>query len=81
MFSEELKKYSWDDTTREILAMTTADVERALAKERLTDRDFMALISPAAEPYLETMARRIRAITEQLFGKTVSIFIRLYINN
>ena len=55
MFSEELKKYSWDDTTREILAMTTADVERALAKERLTDRDFMALISPAAEPYLVPM--------------------------
>ena len=81
MFSEELKKYSWDDTTREILAMTTADVERALAKERLTDRDFMALISPAAEPYLETMARRSRAITEQRFGKTVSIFIPLYITN
>ena len=81
MFSEELKKYSWDDTTREILAMTTADVERALAKERLTDREFMALISPAAEPYLETMARRSRAITEQRFGKTVSIFIPLYITN
>ena len=81
MFSEELKKYSWDGTTAEIMAMTAADVERALSKERLDDRDFMALISPAAEPYLEQMAQRSRAITERRFGKTISIFIPLYITN
>jgi thiazole biosynthesis protein ThiH len=81
MFSEELKKYDWDATTAEIMAMTAADVERALVKERLDDRDFMALVSPAAAPYLEQMARRSRKITEQRFGKTISIFIPLYITN
>jgi 2-iminoacetate synthase len=81
MFSEELKKYSWEQTGREIMAMTAADVERALSTERLTDRDFMALISPAAEPYLEVMARMSRQITEQRFGKVVSMYIPMYITN
>lgn len=82
MFSDYLKShFDWDTTTQEILAMTPADVERALSKERLTDRDFMALISPAAAPYLETMAQRSRQITEQRFGKTISIFTPLYITN
>lgn len=82
MFSDYLAKhYDWDETTARIRAMTAADVERALAKERLSDTDFMALISPAASPYIEQMARRSRAITEQRFGKTVSIFIPMYITN
>ena len=81
MFSEELAKYDWDETTAQIMAMTAADVERALGREHLDDRDFMALISPAAAPYLEQMARRSRAITEQRFGKTISMFIPLYITN
>ena len=81
MFSDELKKYSWADTTAQIAAMTDADVRRALARTVLTDRDFMALISPAAEPYLELMARRSRAITEQRFGKVVSMYIPMYITN
>lgn len=61
--------------------MTAFDVERALDKEHLDDRDFMALVSPAAAPYLEIMAQRSRQITEQRFGKTVSMFIPLYITN
>lgn len=81
MFSEELQKYDWDETTARIMAMTAADVERALSRQHLDDRDFMALVSPAATPYLEQMARRSRAITEQRFGKTISIFIPMYITN
>lgn len=81
MFSEELKKYDWDATVADIMAMTAADVERALAKDKLNDRDFMALVSPAAAPYIEQMAAKSRMITEQRFGKTISIFIPLYITN
>lgn len=81
MFSDELKKYDWDDTTARIMSMTAADVERALAKERLDDHDFMALVSPAAAPFIERMARRSRDVTERRFGKTISMFIPLYITN
>ena len=41
----------------------------------------MALLSPAAAPYLETMARLSRKYTEERFGKTISMFIPLYITN
>lgn len=82
MFSEYLKaNYDWDTTTREIMSMTSADVERALVREYLDDRDFMAMISPAAAKYVEVMARKSKAITERRFGKTVSIFIPMYITN
>lgn len=81
MFSDELLNYSWEETTREIEAKTAADVERALAKRRCDVEDFMALISPAAEPYLEQMAQLSRRYTEERFGRTVSMFIPLYLTN
>ena len=81
MFSEELEKISWDDTTHAIYSKTEADVRRALTKERCDIDDFMALISPAAEPYLEIMAQLSRKYTEERFGKTMSLFIPLYLTN
>lgn len=81
MFSDELLKYDWEETTSAIMSMTSADVERALSTDSPTDRDFMALISPAAEPYLEQMAQKSRRLTEQRFGKTMQIFIPMYITN
>ena len=81
MFSDELKNISWQETTRRIASMTASDVERALRKEHCDVTDFMALLSPAAEPYLEQMARLSRQYTEERFGKTMSMFIPLYITN
>lgn len=81
MFSEELDQYSWEDTTRQIYAKTAADVETALGKSQLDPEDFMALISPAAAPYLETMAALSRQYTLQRFGKTISLYIPIYLTN
>lgn len=81
MFSDELLKYDWDDITRRIAAKTAADVETALGKEHLGIEDFMALVSPAAAPYLEQMARLSRRYTQQRFGKTISMYIPMYITN
>lgn len=81
MFSEELEKYNWDATTHQILAKTAADVERALAALHPDIDDFMALISPAAAPYLEQMAALSRSITARRFGKTISMYIPLYLTN
>ena len=77
MFSEELEKYSWEETTREIYSKTAADVELALSKSQLAIDDFMALISPAAEKYLEPMAALSQKYTLQRFGKTISMYICL----
>lgn len=81
MFADEIKQYDWDDTTRAIASKRAADVEVALSKERLDVDDFMALISPAATPYLEAMARRSQEITLRRFGKTISMYIPMYVSN
>ena len=75
LFSEELEKYSWDEITQQIYAKTDADVERALNKKHLQIDDFMALISPAADKYLEKMAFLSRMYTQQRFGKTIQMYI------
>ena len=67
MFSEEIKRYSWDETTERIRSKTGEDVRRALSKQKCDTDDFMALISPAAEPYLETMARLSRKYTREQY--------------
>ena len=81
MFSEVLEKIDWDATTEAIYAKSDAYVRRALAKSHLDVEDFMALISPAAEPYLETMAQLSYRYTRERFGNTMQIFIPLYITN
>ena len=81
MFSEVLDKISWEETTARIQSKTDADVRRALQKEHCDVEDFMAMISPAAEPYIETMARLSQKYTRERFGKTVSMFIPLYLTN
>lgn len=46
MFSDELAKISWDETTERIAQMTDNDVVRALHKSYCDVNDFMALIHP-----------------------------------
>ena len=60
---------------------TAADVRRALNHETCTVEDFKALLSPAAEPFLEEMAIRARGETGKHFGNTVYLFTPLYIAN
>lgn len=60
---------------------TANDVERALSKESCSIEDFKALLSPAAVPYLEAMARKAEKITKNHFGNTVYIFTPIYIAN
>ncbi len=81
MFSDELNNIDWDETTQRIYSTTDNDVRRALSKAHCNVDDFMALLSPAAEPYLETMARLSRKYTQERFGNTISMFIPLYITN
>ena len=81
MFSEYLKNISWEETTERINSKTETDVRRALSKEHCDIEDFMAMVSPAAVPFLEQMARLSRHYTEERFGKTLSLFIPLYLTN
>ena len=58
-----------------------SDVTNALRKDVLTPYDFGALLSPAADPYLEQMAQRAKEETRKHFGNSVTLFTPLYIAN
>lgn len=60
---------------------TVKDVKTALEHKNCTIEDFKALLSPAAEPFLEQMAQRARLETSKHFGNTVYMFTPLYIAN
>ena len=60
---------------------TAKDVKNALEHETCSIEDFKALLSPAAEPFLEQMAQRARIETTKHFGNTVYMFTPLYIAN
>jgi len=69
-----MDSYDYDSYTAE-------DVRRALSHETCSIEDFKALLSPAAAPFLEEMARRAELETQKHFGNTVYIFTPLYIAN
>jgi 2-iminoacetate synthase len=71
----------WERIREKIDRMTEADVDRALAKDRRGVDDFMALVSPAAVPYLERMALLSRRYTQERFGKTIRFYVPLYLTN
>lgn len=70
----EMKNYDYN-------SYTAADVNRALNHETCSVEDLKALLSPAAEPFLEKMAERARLETTKHFGNTVYLFTPLYIAN
>lgn len=60
---------------------TAGDVENALAHSTASAKDLGALLSPAAAPFLEAMARKARELTSRHFGNSVALFTPLYIDN
>lgn len=80
-FIESLNTYHPDQVEADIAASTAADVERALAAERLTEADYMALLSPAAAAYLEPMAQKAHRITRRRFGNTILLYAPIYLSN
>ena len=62
-------------------AYDAAAVQAALARPHCDIEDFKALLSPAAEPFLEQMAARASQETARHFGNTVYLFTPLYLAN
>lgn len=85
-FADIIGEYDWDETVRLVDNATEADVDRVLAKarrnsQRLTPEDFAMLISPAAASRIEEMAALSSRFTGERFGKTISMYIPMYVGN
>jgi 2-iminoacetate synthase len=80
-FRDIYDQQSWDEIKTSILNKTCIDVERALSNDQRSIEDFKALISPSAVPYLEEMAQLSQALTQKRFGKTIQLFVPMYLSN
>ncbi len=60
---------------------TAEDVKVALSADTCTSENFAALLSPAAEPFLEEIAQKARVETKKHFGNSIYMFTPLYIAN
>lgn len=83
-FADIIDSFSWEDTVKGVDAVSDADVKRVLHKahiQRLNPEELAVLLSEAAKNHLEEMASISKAVTDERFGKTVSLYIPMYVSN
>jgi len=80
-FYEEYRRAKNIDLDNFFAKVNRYDVERVLAKDRLKEEDFLVLLSPAANDYLEEMAQKAHQLTVQNFGKVIFLYAPLYLAN
>lgn len=62
-------------------SFSSEDVLKAISNDNRSLDDFKALLSPAAAPFLEDMAKEAMRVKERYFGKNIYLFTPLYIAN
>lgn len=80
-FYDELVRWNPEELDAGFANASAEQVRRALDAQRLTPADLMALLSPAALPFLEEMARKAHDLTIRHFGRTIQLFTPLYLAN
>ncbi len=80
-FHNLLNQWDWDEVSQQIKAQTHAQVIDALNQNRPSLNHLMALLSPAAQPLLENLARKSYHLTRQRFGKVIHLYIPIYLSS
>lgn len=71
---QEREQYMYDHYTAD-------DVRRVLQEDTIDVEGLKILLSPAAEPFLEDLAEKAKAVRTRYFGNSVYLFTPLYISN
>lgn len=85
-YADIIDRYDWDETVKLVENVSPEDVARVMALARanrrpLTPEEFAVLISEAADPYMEEMAALSQRYTSERFGKTISMYVPMYVGN
>jgi len=80
-FYDICSQQNWENTSQSIYSKTKEDVAAVLHSTTRNLEDFKALISPAADAFLEEMALLSKQITQKRFGKTIQLYLPLYLSN
>ncbi len=82
LFTDEFSELDWPTLSSQIRAATTSDVRQALVRAGHGSLDdFAAMLSPAAAPFLEEMAHLAQELTRKRFGRTIQMYVPLYLSN
>ncbi|MEM4248394.1 MAG: 2-iminoacetate synthase ThiH [Candidatus Nanoarchaeia archaeon] len=80
-FIRSLIEYEKFDFESFFLRVKDSDIERVIHKAKLSELDFLALLSPCAEKYLAQISIKAVKLTQKHFGRTISIYAPLYLSN
>lgn len=85
-FADLIDTYDWLHIIQCVDTASHSDVENVLQKAMntnmvLSPEDLGVLISSAASSRLEEMAQLAKKLTDKRFGKTVSLYIPMYVGN
>ena len=80
-FYDQALKYEDMDVQDFHRSIKPEDIEKILAKNRLTEMDYLALLSEQAGCFLEEMAYKANRLTLQHFGRVILLYTPLYLAN
>jgi len=81
MFYDELKRLEKIDMNEYFKKVTDEDIKKSIRKEKLTQNDFLNLLSPTAKKHIKKMAIKADKITNQYFGKAIQLYLPMYLSN
>lgn len=80
-FYFELEKWKNFNFERYFFNVTDEEILNSIAKEKLNVYDFLNLLSPQAQKYIEKMAQRAEKVTRQFFGNVINLYLPIYVSN
>lgn len=83
-FLEIFQNLKFSEEVSRVQQKARQDVEKAISNalyKRMSFEDYLALISPSADLYLEDLAQLSSQITTERFGKTILLYMPLYLSN
>jgi 2-iminoacetate synthase len=80
-FYNEYLRYPAEEIEDVFKNTTSEEIIKILKKDKLTVRDFLALLSPKAEEHLELMAQKAYQLTVQHFGRTILLYTPIYLSD
>jgi len=80
-FYDYYSKYRELDVNRYFDGITDYDIQSIIDKYSINEYEFLALLSPQAEKFLEEIAQKAHQLSLQHFGKTIQLFTPMYVAN
>ena len=80
-YYNELIKWKDFDFEKYFSSVKDEEILKSIEKDKLNVYDYLNLLSPQAQKYIEKMAIRAEKLTRQFFGNAISLYLPIYVSN